>query len=222
MRNLFLAASALALAVPSVANAAFIVTFPAGSLASIPGSVPTNDFSAQLNALGLAAFASAGATISLSAADTVIFEYMGSESGAVNTFSAMGIAAFAETNANNFATGPGATNAPTAIGQAAFAAGAFTASFFVNGAGPAIAVGNAQFGILVPTVNTTSPYISDVLYFAFDDGLAIDDNHDDHIVRARLQSAVPEPSTWALMLGGFGIVGSLMRRRNVTTRVSFA
>jgi hypothetical protein len=24
------------------------------------------------------------------------------------------------------------------------------------------------------------------------------------------------------MLGGFGIVGSLMRRRNVTTRVSFA
>jgi hypothetical protein len=32
--------------------------------------------------------------------------------------------------------------------------------------------------------------------------------------------AVPEPSTWLMMLAGFGIVGGAMRRRNV--RVSFA
>lgn len=35
-------------------------------------------------------------------------------------------------------------------------------------------------------------------------------------------SAVPEPATWAMMIFGFGMVGSAMRRRNVKTAVSFA
>lgn len=35
--------------------------------------------------------------------------------------------------------------------------------------------------------------------------------------------AVPEPGTWALMLVGFGFVGSAMRRRsNIRTKVSYA
>jgi hypothetical protein len=35
-------------------------------------------------------------------------------------------------------------------------------------------------------------------------------------------SAVPEPSTWAMMIGGFGLVGGAMRRRSrVKTTVSF-
>lgn len=33
---------------------------------------------------------------------------------------------------------------------------------------------------------------------------------------------VPEPATWAMMIAGFGLVGGAMRRRNVTTKVSFA
>ncbi len=32
-----------------------------------------------------------------------------------------------------------------------------------------------------------------------------------------LEAAVPEPATWALMLGGFGLVGSAMRRRSTAT-----
>ncbi len=32
-----------------------------------------------------------------------------------------------------------------------------------------------------------------------------------------LEAAVPEPATWALMLGGFGLVGGAMRRRTVAT-----
>ena len=33
-------------------------------------------------------------------------------------------------------------------------------------------------------------------------------------------SAVPEPASWALMLGGFGLVGSAMRRRNAPRHVA--
>lgn len=44
------------------------------------------------------------------------------------------------------------------------------------------------------------------------------------IVRSGVVGAVPEPSTWAIMLLGFGVVGTALRRhkaRHVTTRVSF-
>lgn len=34
-------------------------------------------------------------------------------------------------------------------------------------------------------------------------------------------TAVPEPASWALMIAGFGLVGSAMRRRRETVRVSF-
>ena len=34
--------------------------------------------------------------------------------------------------------------------------------------------------------------------------------------------AVPEPATWAMMIGGMGVVGGAMRRRRVSAEVSFA
>jgi hypothetical protein len=34
--------------------------------------------------------------------------------------------------------------------------------------------------------------------------------------------AVPEPATWAMMIGGMGMVGGAMRRRRVSTKVTFA
>lgn len=35
-------------------------------------------------------------------------------------------------------------------------------------------------------------------------------------------AAIPEPATWAMMVIGFGLAGSAMRRRRITTRVSYA
>lgn len=45
----------------------------------------------------------------------------------------------------------------------------------------------------------------------------------DYIRVLTAASAVPEPSTWAMMIGGFGLVGGAMRRRRkVSTKVSYA
>jgi hypothetical protein len=35
-------------------------------------------------------------------------------------------------------------------------------------------------------------------------------------------SAVPEPATWAMMIGGFGMVGGSLRSRRRQTKVAFA
>ncbi len=35
-------------------------------------------------------------------------------------------------------------------------------------------------------------------------------------------AAVPEPATWAMTVGGFGVIGSAMRRRKAKTSVSYA
>ena len=34
---------------------------------------------------------------------------------------------------------------------------------------------------------------------------------------ASVEAAVPEPGTWALMIGGFGMVGMALRRRHTLT-----
>lgn len=35
-------------------------------------------------------------------------------------------------------------------------------------------------------------------------------------------AAVPEPATWAMMIGGFGMAGGALRRRRISTKVRFA
>ncbi|QQV78885.1 PEP-CTERM sorting domain-containing protein [Sphingomonas aliaeris] len=35
-------------------------------------------------------------------------------------------------------------------------------------------------------------------------------------------AAVPEPATWAMMIVGFGLTGCVLRRRRISTKVSFA
>ncbi|KQS04759.1 PEP-CTERM domain protein [Sphingomonas sp. Leaf357] len=51
-----------------------------------------------------------------------------------------------------------------------------------------------------------------------DDGLAVDDFSLSAVTAA---SAVPETATWAMMIAGFGMIGSAMRRRS-SARVSYA
>jgi hypothetical protein len=204
MRNaLLLASAALALAAAPASASSFLVTF--GSTDPI---TTNNDFKQQLNDAGLKKYASSGATITLTGAGKITFEYMGSESGFTNRFTSGAITG-QEFDANHFA-------APILIGSGNYAAGALLAQFTTSGNGLVATPGSDGFGIFLPK-NAYGSYNSTVLYFGFDDQINnIDDNHDDFIVRATI-SAVPEPATWAMMIGGFGLVGGALRRRKAIT-----
>lgn len=207
MRKLFLASAALALTSPVVANAAtFVVTYTGTTL--ISATAPdANDFATNLNAAGLFSY-SDQALINLPGEGVVKYEYMASESGLTDCFTSGVIVNFCETNKSTWA--------PVSMGPSQiFSAGALAAKFFISG-GTARVPGDPQFGVFLPSKLASlgaGVYKSDVLYFGFNDlEGGSDDNHDDFIVRATITS-VPEPGTWAMLLSGFAIVGSLVRRR---------
>lgn len=192
-------AASLAFTAPAM-GAAFTVT--SGSTFAVPGH---NDFKVDLAALGLNAYTNVGASVALSGPRKVTFEYMGSESGNVNTFTGGSLPAFAEFNK--------AVWGPTPIGSDTFLAGPFTNLSFSSAGGVALSlVGQDSFGIFIPTTRTGS-YSTNVLYLGFDDQINnIDDNHDDFIIRV---TAVPEPASWAMLIVGFGLVGLTARRRSM-------
>ena len=43
-----------------------------------------------------------------------------------------------------------------------------------------------------------------------------------NIIGDSVVGAVPEPATWAMMIGGFGIAGASMRRRRNKAKVTYA
>lgn len=208
MRKLLISAAALALLGAPAAAATFTVT--PGATAAIPNN---NDFKAELNALGLDLFTTLGALLGVNATAPfrVNFHYMGSESGFKDTFSA-GSVSGSENNSDHFA-------APKLIGSAVFnSAGDFNPTFTSNGNALISTPGMDSFGIFLPG-NLQGAYESTVVYFGFDDQINnIDDNHDDFIVRATI-SAIPEPTTWAMMIGGLGMIGLGVRRRAVRQTV---
>lgn len=62
------------------------------------------------------------------------------------------------------------------------------------------------------------PNITQLIVFSNDPGGVIFDNFSFDTAVA----GVPEPATWAMMIGGFGLIGSAMRRRRVSTTFRFA
>ena len=191
----------MVMAAPAVAALATFTVTP-GAVLAIPAN---NDFQSNLNALGLFEYSGAGTAVTLSRSAKLKFEYMGSESGFVDTFTAGSVGPFSEYNK--------ATWGPVLIGIGQFMGGAFTAPMFTsNGSAAVGTIGSAHLGIFLPA--GVSSFTSSVLYLGFDDQINnIDDNHDDFIVRV---TAVPEPASWAMLIVGFGLVGFASRRRGVT------
>lgn len=204
--------TALALAtLPAAANAAFIITYPSAQI------VPTNNnFKTQLAAKGITSFASTGASLALSTSGLIKFEYFGKEALLREVFSA-GPLVFSPPSTpvlvNNFAS-------PVNLGTYAFTPGSFNPTFKSVGVPGVFAPGSGFFGIGLPSsVKATSgSFATNSVWLLFDDNAVPDDNHDDLLIRATF--AVPEPSTWAMMILGFGVIGLVMRRRT-QQRVSF-
>lgn len=231
MRKHLAAMAALcALALPASAHATATISFGSTDPIPGPGGAPGSDnmFYPELSALGLDVFASTGASIVLNTAHVIRFDFLGSESGFSDTFTA-GSVNYTETS--DHVPGENHFAAPIFMGLDDFAAGTlagllnFTTSGFPGqpGTQPVTTVGDAGFAIFLPSNFTSGTTLGDgdSFYIGFDDYISGDDNHDDFLVKATLMPAVPEPSTWLLMILGFGAIGFGMRRRNQTQRIRF-
>ena len=198
--GILLVAFASISAAPATA-AEFIVNF--GDTTDIAGN---NNFRRQLNRLGLHKYANFGATLALSAPGTITFHRVAAESGFTNRFTGGSVTAL-ETDENLFRD-------PKWLGSDIFAQGSLQGQLFftTNGNGDVSHIGSEGFGIFLPS-NASGRYRSNTLYFGFDDLVnKDDDNHDDFIVKATVVGGVPEPTTWAMLIAGFGLVGLSVRR----------
>lgn len=216
------AAAVTAMSAPAFAAPTFAVNTAVGTNAVIP-SGPTqddNNFWGELAFLGFT-HESIGASVNVVEGGIITFEFLGSESGYDDFFKFMGATIFSENTlyTNNF----GLVNPPAV----SFLAGAGILDVLFGSLEPtartaSAAGGQAGFAVFTPGANTPN-FNSNVIYFGYDDDNRFnpDDNHDDFIIRATI-SAVPEASTWAMMIAGFAAVGMAVRRRSQTARVSFS
>ena len=229
MRKHFAALAALsALALPASAQASVTITAP-GTDPIPAGPVAAgnwNALSTYLSGQGLTLFASSGANIVLDASHVLTFEFLGAESDVQDTFSVAGVPglSYTETSTHSNAGIVDLFNSPLLLGAAEFGPGSLTGLLnFTSIGGEDATVGQAGFGIFLPAnFNGTSTLgIGDSFYIGFDDHDDVDDNHDDWIGRVTIGGAVPEPSTWLLMILGFGAIGFSLRQRNRTERIRF-
>lgn len=223
-----LVASALALATAAPASAAqFIVSFNQ----SFSSDGIANDFAVPaggLSTAGLEAFAAGtGLSLSLDGPASIEFWYVGSESAFSNRFTAgsLNSADVGVETSPGYDGGAGGAflPVPVAIGSVYYAGGPITDWAFhaSNGFNSAIGASNFGFGIYLPTVLGLGSYTynDDEIYLGFDDhGGSPEDNHDDLIILAKV-SAVPEASTWAMLIAGFVTVGAALRRRTSSLRL---
>ncbi|OYW45346.1 MAG: hypothetical protein B7Z08_11730 [Sphingomonadales bacterium 32-68-7] len=218
MKKLAVLAAAAALAMPAAASAQVVIT--AGSA---PAVSALNDFKTQLAGLGLTQM-STNATLDLDAGNWAITYYLlGSESGFNDTFTAPDVN-FTETTGYS-PWGESFIGVSSLVGWAGGSLGPILNFSSVGGA-PA-SLGNTGFGVFLSAAQAGSETTNSTFYFGYDDQITNpdDDNHDDLIIKA-VVSPIPEPSTWGLMILGFGALGMAMRgsRRRETSigKINFA
>ena len=214
MKNQILAAAILALALPTASQAAVDLTVNFGASTLIPN---TNDFQTSLASLGLTRYVASGASLFLNGPATIMFEFLGSESGFNDTFStSSGLSLTENASYSNYFA------APILIGAQSFSAGSLGGLLnFTSSGGAAATIGQNGFGIFLGPNQASGNNVT-TFYFGYDDEVTNqDDDYDDFIVRATVLSAIPEPSTWMMMFGGFALLGLSARRRK-TSILSFS
>ena len=192
------------IAVANPAGAAVIIGF------DTPSTIPvSNDFTVDLNGLGLTQLATSGISLVLDEDSTITFDVLGTESGFDDSFSAAGLTYTEFTSMlNSFAS-------PISIGSANFSAGDLAGLLtFTSSGGRTATLGEDGLGLFLGP-DALSGDSASVFYLGFDDqNTDQDGDFDDLIVRATVSPvlAVPEATTWAMALLGFGVAGFAMRR----------
>jgi hypothetical protein len=86
-------------------------------------------------------------------------------------------------------------------------------------------LGNSVFNFTSPVLRQRTTYTADTAFFSGPlsfvfDGIGASVPSVDNVLlttrRIAVNSAVPEPATWAMMIGGFGMIGGAMRRGRQT------
>jgi hypothetical protein len=188
----------------SVSSPAMAAQFVVGAGTDTSPLASNNDFKSQLSGLGLTILRTS-APLSITGPAKITYEYFASESGFRDTFTS-GTVSYTETNKSAFG--------PVPMGTATFLNPAdFFARFTSSGHAQTHNPGTVHFGYVLPTGTPSGIHKTSTLWIAYDDQINnADDNHDDFIIRATI-AGVPEPATWAMMIGGFGLAGAALRRR---------
>ena len=204
MNKLLLTSAAILALAGAPASAATLVV---GAGTDTTPLASTNDFASQLAGLGLTILRT-NASLTLNGPANIQVDYFASESTFVDTFH-LGTINFSETNKSVFAAQLIGTLTNVASGPLA---AYFTSSGHANNHAP----GSINFGYFLPRGTLSGAYTSNVIWIGYDDQINnADDNHDDFILRLTV-TPVPEPATWAMMIGGFGMLGAALRRRRAT------
>jgi hypothetical protein len=175
-----------------------------------------------------------GGVLGLTDQGIVKIEYIGKEAGfSDNLFNWGALSGGTQL----YSTGPGdvnpvgqtaATPFPPAVapGSATYfrteGGGPLPFNFFVTATGRTVENGHSDTGfdddIAFWPLPDANGGFGNVVYLLLDDGGArdvtgqTDNDHDDMVIRLTV-AEVPEPSTWALMLSGLGLLGFMARRR---------
>ncbi len=198
MRKMVLVGLALSASVlATTANAAVITYTFTGDFA---GTVDNNPFSAP------AVFTAVGDTDTLSTSGLTRFVNLSS----VSAVSA-GVTYTLSTTTQFYLNG--GNYAGLFFGSAGNGGGGF------SGTGPGLAGYNAVSNLATTPLNA---YFTGPVSFQTDRGAVTLSNFSNGTFGAVVAGAVPEPTTWAMMLIGFGMIGAAVRYRRRNTKIAYA
>ncbi|MFD1612790.1 PEPxxWA-CTERM sorting domain-containing protein [Sphingomonas tabacisoli] len=146
----------------------------------------------------------------------VIFDFAGYVANSISVGSNASVTASVENTSNNVILTPGQTDDPnipnlvfTYTGPAFQTSGGPFASIDFSGLSARSTLGGTKLDAFF-TLTTKNNPAAEAGTAAFQIGT----------VRVPTAAAVPEPATWAMMLGGFGLLGAASRRRTRMTSVA--